>query len=277
MPNQLEAEEVAEVEEGKVTIEDIMSDISVAGVTEADTELIPEEEKQKADILKAKQGTPVWLQKKIDKATLEKKIAIEESRKLREKLAEIETERVVKSKPIPPLESNFDSSELYLEAADKYQDEIFQYNSTKARTKQLAEETELKTKEIEEKFLSNSERMLGKYPDFDEAVDSSDYRGLNKVFIEHELAPEISYYLAKNPEEIKRISALSMAGTGIEIGKLVERFSNAKSKRTNAPKPLNTVNSSTETVITDIDRIENDNDWYKAYKARRIRKLQGKF
>lgn len=275
MENQItkEAEAITEVET-KVTIEDIMSDKSVEDTTEATEEIGREEEK--SGIQKAKAGTPAWLQKKIDIATSEKKLAIEEARKLREKLTALETEKIVKSKPIPPLESNFDSSEDYLVAVDKYQDSIFEYNNTKLRTKQSEEEAEQRTKEVEEAFLRNSERMLNKYPDFDEVVDSTDFKGLDKIFIDHKLAPEISYYFCKNLDEIERVSGLSASGRGIEIGKLVERFSQAKPKRTNAPRPLSIVNSDTETVIVDITKIKNDDDWYRARTLEKTRKFKEK-
>lgn len=275
MGNQIMAEEI-ELKEAEVTIEDIMSDKPVEDTTEATEEIPGREEEKTSDIQKAKAGTPAWLQKKIDIATSEKKLAIEEARKLREKLTALETERIIKAKPIPPLESNFDSSDDYLVAVDKYQDSIFEYNNTKLSTKRFEEETEQRTKEVEERFLSNSERMLSKYPDFDEVVDSTDYKALNKIFIEHEFAPEISYYFGKNPDEIKRISSLSASGRGIEIGKLVERFSQAKPKRTNAPRPLSIVNSDTETVIADITKIKNDDDWYRARTLEKTRKFKEK-
>ncbi len=78
-----------------------------------------------------------------------------------------------------------------------------------------------------DKFTMRVEAAKRKYPDFDE-IASRTYSyvtdAMRQAVFESELAGEIIYWLGQNPDECRRIAALSPTSTALEIGKLTAKL-----------------------------------------------------
>ncbi len=116
--------------------------------------------------------------------------------------------------------------------------------------------------------------MRAKYQDFDETVNSPVFTPeLSVEILASEYAPEIGYYLAKNPAEAQRISSLSLNAIAREIGRLESKFTEGKSRLiSGAPKPLTTV-AGNDIVAKDPSKMTDD-EWYRWDKQEKIKKIK---
>lgn len=101
--------------------------------------------------------------------------------------------------------------------------------------------------EIQKEWAKKEEVARKKYEDYDDAVeDLLSYRpSLNIVnaLQESPIGPELVHYLGSNPEEVKRINALSPSRQVVELGKLEVKLAEPKKviQKSKAPAPINTV------------------------------------
>ena len=271
--------------EEEVTIESIMQEEPPVPVQE-ETEVVDTseeetpsgEEQPVQDVQKAKENTPKWLQARVDKVVSDRKSVEAENKKLQDKITELENDKISASEPIAPDREAFDTVEDWQQAMSVYQKESNAFYNVTAASQKRTQAVEEDLQADIQKFLSGSEKLSQRFEDFDSAIDNAEYLGLNEVFFNTTRAPEISYYLAKNPKEINRIASLGDRGQAIEIGKLEAKFDNFKTTTTNAPAPLNTLKGGSDTVVTSIDDIEDDGEdcsqWYAAYKKGIERKFK---
>jgi hypothetical protein len=275
--NQTELKETEEV------VEEVVEE-EAGEVKEADTAAA---EEPKADVLsvediasgtalsdvdRSKQGTPKWFQSRFDKITREKKEAEERARELEEKLKQIPINR-----PAPPRQSEFETDEEYSKAFVEWKDRDDDWKESQKTERAKRDEFEKKLNSDIQQFVVNSQKIKTKYPDFQERIDGTVYSDyLKPIIIGSELGPEIGYYLTYHPEELNKLNTMDSIQAARAIGKLEERFTNVQKKTTNAPPPIKPVKGGLDTEIRKLDEIKEDDEWLKAWKADKQRKLQVK-
>jgi hypothetical protein len=248
-----EEEVVAEKKEG-LSVEDIVSRQSLS------------------DVEKSKQGTPKWLQDRIDEITAKKKQAEDRVKELEDKAKQIPVNR-----PIPPNRDEYDAETDYQKSLMEWKDRDDDWKENQRAEKKRKEEFENRLNSDIQKFVVRSANMKTKYSDFQERIDGTFYSALLKpVIIGSELGPEIGYYLTHHPDELQQLNSMDSIQAARAIGKLEERFNNVQKKATSVPPPINPVKGGLNTEIKDLSKIKNDDEWYKEWKAEKTRKLQAK-
>lgn len=218
------------------------------------------------------------VQKRIDKLTQEKYDAQRE-RDYYKGLAEgrqVNTEQSTETQSIPGLRPK-----PTLEQFD-----FDQEAHTEAMADWVIDKRELLTKQAsastrQSELVANHNKRIDTaatmYPDFDDVVEASAdlpvTQAMHETILQSEFSADIVYYLAKHPEETKKIAALPPVRQIAELGKIETKFEKKPEppppKRiTQAPEPIKPVSGQeieTETVV-------DDNDWYRKEQAR-LRKL----
>jgi len=235
-----------------ITVEDIMSEDAQDGEAPSVAEKVP--------------GTPIGVQKKIDKEVRRRKEAEEREREALSKLQALEAQKAISAeRPKVPLIDDFETTEEYQEAMDRYQDETIAYNLQK-RT--VAEQEAVEKQRLEKnvtRFQESAVRMRAKYADFDDLVTTGEnvFGNLSSLILESDYAPEIAYFLRKNPSRLEELKDMSIVKANQSIGELSAQFKAAPKKTTKAPKSLNTVKGDTETTIKNLYEIKDSNEWFK--------------
>lgn len=228
-----------------------------------------------SDVEKAKLGTPFGVQKRFDELT-------KKNRELETKNKELESIKtpVSKDRPLPPKNSDYVDDSEYQKALVEWKDADDDWkDAAKASETQGKEVAEHQNKNVQ-RYLDDSERMRAKFSDFDDITSAENMQyavEIAAMVLDTNHAPEMNYYLGKNPAELDRIQKLSPLKAAVEIGKLEARFESVRTKKTSkAPAVLNTIKSKSDTVIEDISKIKNDDAWFKARQAEKLRKLKEK-
>ncbi|NJM09332.1 MAG: hypothetical protein HC883_00070 [Bdellovibrionaceae bacterium] len=198
--------------------------------------------------------------KRIDKLT----------KRLSEKDRELEywREQALKGTPQEPTEStpqtkqasserpkseDFDTHEAYVEAvADWKVEQRFKAQEAKAKETSLQGEFQRQRDE----YKTRATAFAKENPDFVEAVNAVDDIPLSvtvsNAILKH--GPELAYELAKDPEELERICALSVLDAAEAIGEIRARMKASKTESkpetriTKAPKPLTPIASKSASV-----------------------------
>ncbi len=217
------------------------------------------------DVQKAKAGTPKWAQKRFDELTS----------KIKERDAEIEklkSSSIPTDRPVPPDRYHFDDETAYQEAMVKWKDNDDDWKVSNLSLKSQEKELETRMDNNLRRYMTNAERMKGKFSDFEETTERVYYVDLAPIILESEFAPEISYFLAKNPAELERLKALPPTNKIMEIGKLEARLVNVQKKSsTNAPQPFQTLEGN-DVVEKSTDNM-SDAEWYEYNKRQKAKKI----
>ncbi len=222
------------------------------------------------DVQKAKAGTPKWAQKRFDELTS----------KIKERDAEIETLKassVPTNRPVPPDRYHFDEETEYQKAMVEWKDKDDDWKASNSSLKSQEKDIETRMDNNVRRYMTNAERMKGKFSDFEETTERVYYEDLAPLILESEFAPEISYFLAKNPAELEKIKTLSPVGMAMEIGKLESRLATVQKKSTtNAPPPFQTLegNDAPKEEINDKTPIDK---WMANEKKQRLAKIKSQF
>lgn len=97
--------------------------------------------------------------------------------------------------------------------------------------------------EVVEAFNERVDRARKALPDFDDVTNAAKAgtksQEVARLILTSEKGPEIAYYLAKNPAEIRRLDSLSPSEAARAIGKLEATVSVAEPRKsTKAPEPV---------------------------------------
>lgn len=130
---------------------------------------------------------------------------------------------------------------------DEYQEALTEWKVDQRLAARQKEQTEAQQKtaqqryeaELQQRFRDSADEAREKYDDFDEVVGNPSLKVTKAVAHlvgETDNPGEVSYFLAKNPGEVKRLNGLSPAKAAVELGKLEARLA-SKSAVTKAPPP----------------------------------------
>lgn len=160
-----------------------------------------------------------------------------------------------------PDPEHFESHKEYVKAVTKWtinQDK--KATQAEAERSKLLSEQEKMVKSYQERVKSFSEKAS----DFQEVIESVDdiktSVTVQQIILNSDNGPELAYELAKNPDELKRISALPPLEAARAMGRLESKLASNTSeektepkKLTNAPKPIEPVGSSKSVARKSID------------------------
>lgn len=236
--------------EEEASLEDIMSDGKEA----------------KTDVEKAKDGTPEWLQKRLDEQTRKGKEALEAKDK---EIADLREKVIPEKRPMPPVESEYEDKQKYQEAYLKFKDEDDAWKDAKTTNERHVKAAEDRFNANTKKYAVSMKRMQDKYSDFDALVNveetAAKFYHLGPVLRNTEFAPEIGYHLAKNPEKLADILKMDDVSAILAIGEMVGQCKKSGVKEvTTAPKVLKKVKdtpgggASDEVSLKDIETISRD-------------------
>lgn len=205
-------------------------------------------------------------QRKIDKLTGRAKAAERERDETRAELERLKAERgggekrqeqaesrTEEAAPAEPNPDDFETHQAYVKALVKWDRE----NADREKeSKQKVEQEQSRRQKNVDAFNASLSEAKAKHKDFEEASTA-----LDDVFLpghvvgliyESENGGELSYQLAKHPEELKRICALAPAAAAREMGKFEAKHLSAPAqsepkkkepKTTKAPAPVTPVGS----------------------------------
>lgn len=97
--------------------------------------------------------------------------------------------------------------------------------------------------EVNNTWMARQDKARERYADFDEVAKSHDHivsDAMAQTIVQHEMGPDIAYYLGKNPSESAEISRLPQLQAAAELGRIAERLKvqqSAPKRRSAAPPP----------------------------------------
>lgn len=175
-----------------------------------------------------------------------------------------------------PSEDDFESHADYVKALARWE-----YSQAKKEDQEKQKETEVKTQrqKLVEDFQSKVEKIKEAHDDFEEVMEAANDIPLSvaveTLLLESENGAELSYALAKNRDELKRICALSPLAAARELG----RFESSLKPRTEpkqttkAPAPITPVGSKGNVSTKSIyDAAELSQAEYEALRLKQLAK-----
>ncbi len=198
-------------------------------------------------------------QRKIDKLTREKADREREAEYWREqalRTAKVEPTNAESPKvDAKPKEDDFKTHAEYVEALTDWK--VDQKVKT-LRAEQTEQQAKTQRNAVESTFQEKQKEFKAATPDFEEVMADADIQVSKAVLDEivtHDNGPALQYFLAKNPDEAKRLSRLTPLALAREVGRLESRFVSAPSAKTatvsKTPAPPNPVGKSSSTSTKD--------------------------
>ena len=118
-------------------------------------------------------------------------------------------------------------------------------------------------------FKASEVEVRKTHPDYDEVVQNATNIVVPNAVIEcmmsSPIGAELRYHLATNPEEAERLNSMSPVAAVREIGKLEARLEGKKSVApvvSKAPAPARAIGTGGGEVITDLDKLSDD-EYYR--------------
>ena len=243
------------------------------------------------DAKPAEDPKPNRLEKRFTEITRQREMARQEAERERTRASELEArlkelEAKVNPKPVEqtsePQPEQFETAFDYAKALAKFSTEKALRDRDIQEELRKAEEQRAKTYEA---WNQRQAQVKAELPDYDDMIASSDVVISDQVrdaIFESEVGPHILYHLAENPDIAERLSKMSALVALKEIGKLEARFEKTEPKtevkpvvRSNAPKPISPLRSSSAAVDTPIDSngefTGTPAQWREMRKAGKIR------
>ena len=159
-----------------------------------------------------------------------------------------------------PSRDAYASDEAWLDARDAYRDAKKDAQANNERQQASKAQLEKKT----EGLYSQAEKISGF--DRDAFEDLPLTPAMAGVIIESDIAPQLMHYMASNPNDVDRISALSPARQAVEIGKLEVKLQTAAVKQSKAPPPITPIGAASSKGSGDLSRMSMDD-----YIAQRLK------
>ncbi|CAB4172416.1 hypothetical protein UFOVP935_5 [uncultured Caudovirales phage] len=156
-----------------------------------------------------------------------------------------------------PNPDGFKTYDDYVEALTEWKADQRISESFKKRDAERSQAAEARA--VEAKAQAWQERQSdfrAATPDYDSVVGKSSVQVAPHVvdtLLDSDSGPEIAYHLAKTPETVKRLNALSPLAAAREIGRIEATLSTPAAPRekpgSNAPEPIKPIRSTSSTVV----------------------------
>lgn len=250
---------------------------------------------------KAKAGTDPAVQKRIDELTRLRKEAEEFAEdeyngRLRAEGRVQELERqVVAMQPPPKVEElkepdpkAFTDIGDFIKAEREYQGKLTERAIAKARDEERARAVVERQNELLKTRIEQAKKDI---PDFVAVIEAADRvkvavpQHVQELIIESEVGPQLAYYLAKNPDEQKRIFAMTPAKALAALGRIEATYDKSEGKAeekpeakpppietTRAPAPIAAIKSDGAATISADPANAKDFDEYKRLRYAEMRR-----
>jgi hypothetical protein len=204
------------------------------------------------------------------------------------RISELEAGRPnVEVKPEPELKrpspKDFTDQALYDQAMDEY--DAKRDEKTAARAAAMARQEAL-TAEQDRQLAARIATAKTDLPDFQAVIERADKRTreeipshIKAVIVESEKGAYIAYHLAKNPDEERRIFALSPTRALLELGKIEETYATKEKPSgpipeiSKAPPPMSSVKGEGGGIVTtDLSAPQP----FQAYKQARLEQIRAR-
>lgn len=214
-------------------------------------------------------------QKRIDKLTrqnADREREVEYWRQEALKAKPVETKTETPKAEGKPKEDDFQTHAEYVEALTDWKvDEKFKASDTK--TREEAVKTQHQT--AQQQFKTRQDDYKAAVPDFDEVLADADTpisQSLIDEIVTGDNGPALQYFLAKNPDEATRLSALGPMALAKELGRIESRFTTAPPAKvanvTKAPAPPSPVGRTSSTTGKDPYKDDMSQAEYKAWRRK---------
>jgi regulator of replication initiation timing len=151
-----------------------------------------------------------------------------ELEQLRQRIDASQTVAPVKDPDPKPVRTQFVSDDDYMEA-------LADWTADRKLAERQQEDQQARIQAAQQQMGENWERRLEvakvTLTDYDDVVGKSDIDLPNPIYmaiVEADLGPEISYYLAKNPDEVRLLKGMTLTAAVRMIGKLEDRLEREK-------------------------------------------------
>ena len=203
------------------------------------------------------------------------------------------------AEPKEPQRADFADYESYIEARAEYRaDRKVEERFAKQKEEAKAADTRTEQQKAQQRFMDEVAALEKEVPGARETLESSDApltAAMQEAIHASDAPARIAHYLAENPDEAKRIAALSSAKQGIEIGKLEVKVTASKPAPTTetvsdlseptakneaaqqpakparepskAPEPIKPVGATSVKADEMPDPAKNPDGWYKWRQA----------
>ncbi len=222
------------------------------------------------------------IQKRIDELTREKHEARRDAEAARERTAQLESEfrKVQGAAPEPKLE-NFKSYDEFVDAKATWKAETivaakleefanknlqtFEQRAQQEQRAQVAQQFDRALEAVEKDGVA-------RFKDFADVIAQGPALGpvIGQMVLATERPADITYYLAKNPDEAMNLKALPPILAMREIGKLEAQLS--QKRVTSAPPPPRTLGGSDKSSPVGLSDELPPGEWYKRRQAQLNRK-----
>lgn len=241
----------------------------VADEAEADESEASSEDNQD---LKAKKPKKGGFQKKIGR--LEKQNA-----ELQARLDAIEQRKGQEADPSEekrPELDDFDDWDEFNRASVRYEaKQLLKEEQKQQNQKQAEADWKASLQKKAARFEQQKEELREAYDDFDDVIDAYDgglTPAMEQAILDSEISGEVAYYLAKNPDEAKKMLSMDIISANRFVGRLEAKLEKSEKrqvavkKTTNAPKPVAAVKPAAKSDIIDFENCTHEE--YEAYRAR---------
>ena len=168
--------------------------------------------------------------------------------------------------PVAPTLDNFSTYEEYEKAEKQYTQDAIDYGVRKALERQQAEVSHKQSvNQVSTVFNERCKKAEKEIPDFQEIMTnykSAFHPDFVNAVVKSDAGPQLIYYLAKNPQEAKRLEQMTVADAIFEIGSMKEKVKQSLQSKTQtvtqAPPPIVPGNGSGVTTETDLADLPMD-------------------
>lgn len=173
-----------------------------------------------------------------------------------------------------PTPDQFENYIDYIEALTDWKADQGVKKAMSARDSERASEAQTKAIQSRESvWVERQNEARTMLPDYDEVVGLSTAPiapHLAETLLDSDRGPEVAYYLAKNPDLLKRINDMSHTSAAREIGKieaLLEKQQKPAVKMSGAPAPTTPIGGAGKTNATS-DPAKMTMEQYKAFRKK---------
>lgn len=176
-----------------------------------------------------------------------------EARLLRERIAALEAAQAPKEQDGEPKQEQFEDYNAYVKALARYEAKQEAAATLKAESEKSAKSAKQETAQQSERKIA--EGWVKREREFEAATE--DYKdvvtpfveeelgtfseGARRLLVESEVGPGLLYHLAKNPDDVERISELSPMRQIVELGKMEDKMQRPAKAVSKAPEPITPV------------------------------------
>jgi hypothetical protein len=189
--------------------------------------------------------------------------------------------------PVKPKADDFNTYAEYEDAKDDYYEKLADWKAEQKVSKAFESQNKRSQEQAQQKDLEDRITNYRKqvedarkvHADFDEVINSYDGEltpHMQAALLDSEMGAEVSYYLAKHPEEAEKLEGMGLIQINKAIAKIEAKLEmkSQKSvvKTSNSPPPINPVTKGTTKSTKSPD--EMDMDEYNAWRdsQRRVRR-----